>query len=359
MQKHNEHKNYDAQQIRRLIGRLNEESLPADVRAEINRLLLDERYEEQVREALTDVWEASNNEEFSDEYRTGQIRITMEGMVRKSPDISEILNQPTARMVKPLYRRIGFRVAAVIPLLLIAGAITLSLNTDTMENDGFIAQLSEYQTTDGELEPLTFTAIDDSMSLILPDGSTIRLDKGAEVEYGHDFLENRVVTLHGDAFFSVAKMDGKPFEVHHTDKTIRVLGTEFYVREIDASTEVTLCTGSVEIAHAGQMIRLEPNQQFVTDLGGEEYTVIELSRAQIARIQRGKLEFNEISLDEALMMTGEFFDVEINVGRVSGTVRFSCSVHDTLEDVLFMLQIASGNAFDYTIEEDKVTIQAR
>lgn len=369
MQKHDEHKDYEAGEIKRLIGLLNsEEELPDEVRDEIDRLMLDERYEDQVIEALEVVWEESKKFVFTPEQAKIEKQITLRGIAKKCPNFpvkpaTEVQPGKTTKSSiqrRPLSRRLAFRVAAVVlPLLMVAGAVTLLLEPDHADTNGFFARLTGNQTPAAPSEPLVFEASGDTTTLTLPDGSAVRLDAGARLEYLPDFLENRAVTLTGSAFFTVAKMEGKPFEVSHQEKTIRVLGTEFYVKEKETATEVTLCTGSVEIAHAGRTTRLEPNQRYVTELHGSEFSVVELTETQIARIRHGRLHLRGEALTDALRQAGEFFETELEIVSLgdSEPVWLEFGIENELEEILFVLQTLSENAFSYEINEGKVVIR--
>ncbi len=64
----------------------------------------------------------------------------------------------------------------------------------------------------------------------LEDGSVVYLNTGSSISFG--FKENeRIVQLDGEAFFEVAKDKKKPFSVTSANVQVRVLGTEFTVRD--------------------------------------------------------------------------------------------------------------------------------
>ena len=200
----------------------------------------------------------------------------------------------------------------------------------------------------------------ESRQVALPDGSMIRLEKNAMLEYKMDFLRNRALTLKGDAFVSVAKYEGKTFEVQFNDMTIKVLGTEFYLSDSGIKNSVTLSRGSVEILTAGRNIRLEPNQQFILDVSMSDFTVFDLTEIQMSRILRGRVEFKEIPLNRVLASVGEFFDMNIEISGERDyrmPVRIVLEVHDKLDDVLFALREISGNGFEYQIAGSTVVVK--
>jgi transmembrane sensor len=106
-------------------------------------------------------------------------------------------------------------------------------------------------------------------SLLLPDGTRVRLNAGSHIQYDPDMLHKdaRVVTLSGEAFFDVAKDKDRPFIIHTSKIAIRVLGTAFNVKAypLDRVTETTLMGGSIELtinSKPYQMIILKPKEKF-------------------------------------------------------------------------------------------------
>jgi transmembrane sensor len=80
----------------------------------------------------------------------------------------------------------------------------------------------------------------------LPDGSKIWLNENSSVRYAADF-QKRNVTLKGEAFFEVARMEDSPFKISSGGATTRVLGTSFNIRAYpkEAQVELTVKTGKV------------------------------------------------------------------------------------------------------------------
>lgn len=94
-------------------------------------------------------------------------------------------------------------------------------------------------------------------TVTLPDGSVAELNSGSQLTYTRGFQSlpfvqatTRTVTLHGEAFFEVAR-DGRPFVVETFNTKVEVLGTSFNVKaRPDASggaTQVTVATGRVRV----------------------------------------------------------------------------------------------------------------
>ena len=87
-------------------------------------------------------------------------------------------------------------------------------------------------------------------SLILPDGSKVRLNAASSVKYSPKFSgDRREVLLEGEAFFDVVKNPEKPFIVKTRDIDVKVFGTSFNVSAYpdDTFTETTVVTGLVGV----------------------------------------------------------------------------------------------------------------
>ncbi|MBO9731187.1 MAG: FecR family protein [Chitinophaga sp.] len=104
----------------------------------------------------------------------------------------------------------------------------------------------------------------------LPDGTEVWLNGGSRLTYNPDMnnLDNREVTLEGEAFFDVAKNATKPFYIRTAKMGIKVLGTSFNVKAYteDQTSEATLITGAVEVTLNDGLernVKLLPNQKIV------------------------------------------------------------------------------------------------
>lgn len=103
----------------------------------------------------------------------------------------------------------------------------------------------------------------------LPDGTLVRLNNDSKISYEIDMqnMDQRDVSLIGEAFFKVAHDKERPFVVKTSKIAIKVLGTEFNVKEYpgDRESETTLLKGSIELTVNGrsdQKFVLKPSEKF-------------------------------------------------------------------------------------------------
>ncbi|MBI4625965.1 MAG: FecR domain-containing protein [Verrucomicrobia bacterium] len=82
---------------------------------------------------------------------------------------------------------------------------------------------------------------------LLEDGSTIDLNRGAEVDVRFSAAERRVTLVRGEAHFSVRTNPSRPFIVQAERVEIRAVGTAFDVRLAAKSVEVLVTEGRVQV----------------------------------------------------------------------------------------------------------------
>ncbi len=103
-----------------------------------------------------------------------------------------------------------------------------------------------------EIQQLTTT--DTLIEKVLPDGSTVWLNKQSQLSFPTTFsTKERVVQLNGEAFFKVTKHPNQPFIVQLPNSEIKVLGTAFNVRAYpeETTTVVEVAEGKVAFKAVG------------------------------------------------------------------------------------------------------------
>lgn len=194
----------------------------------------------------------------------------------------------------PALRR--YAVAALI--LLAAGAIVWQADGLSYLDD------QTYQTAHGQTR-----AVD------LADGSRLELntDSEARVHYARHGREIRL--LRGQAVFTVAHGDPRPFEVFAGQGKIRDIGTQFDVRHVAEGIAVAVLDGEVEVAgtptarsvavHRGEKIGYRPS--------GELTPVQPIDISNYSAWREGKLVFRARPLREVLEELGRYHRATVTV----------------------------------------------
>jgi transmembrane sensor len=148
-----------------------------------------------------------------------------------------IENEELNQQQMPVTRRIStgnfLRLAAVALLILAIGIPVLYYS---LTGPGGEEGLYKYNSPEGTL------------TVSLPDGSRVFLNKGAQLQYNDAVEQQREVTLKGEGYFDVAADQDRPFLVNAGKVTLTVLGTSFNVREEEnSSVEIFVESGSVKV----------------------------------------------------------------------------------------------------------------
>ena len=121
------------------------------------------------------------------------------------------------------------------------------------------------------------------------------------------------MTICGEAYFKVAKQEGKPFIVHTERGSITVWGTEFnvkaYANEEDFTT--TLVTGSVSCTlPSGEEISLQPQEQLVYK-PGKTPVVQKIDPLLACGWKDGLFVFKNKRLEEITQQIVRWFDIQV------------------------------------------------
>ena len=303
------------------------------------RELKDEAY----RELFFDTVEARQPDDWAYE-SLARLKKTM-GTIPETATVRLLPEQPMPVKRVPIHKRMAFRIAAVlIPLLVIAGAIFLTVEREAEQPLNLIAVVASIQE-----------------EIALPDGSVVRLKPGGRLEYREDFATDRLVTLQGEAFFSVTGRNGAPFRVETGKLTITVLGTEFNVKAYTGDREevVSLASGKVEMESEDHTVHsLSPSEQYVYDRTTGEGYIEPFDPESLHLTYLDKLHLDGLPLHRALEAIGQFKGAVILIDAgvpADRTVRTTFTEEDSLEEILSIVQTLT-DAFDYRMEENVVRV---
>ena len=246
----------------------------------------------------------------------------MDEPIRQADKLSKQLRKNRAR--QHWKRQIllpALSVAAILAIVVVAPTV-LSRNDVPISYE---AQLNV---------PLIFkTAKGEHQTHSLEDGSVITLNTDSYLEV--DFTEGQrdIRLLKGEALFSVAHDEQRPFLVFANDGIVRAVGTEFSVHITDLAMEVIVSEGSVELSTlkptkpATSTTEAPPNVAKVASLGiikAGHSAQIKNAQASIANVSDemidaelswrvGRLDFMGEGLEEALAEYTRYTDVNIKI----------------------------------------------
>jgi ferric-dicitrate binding protein FerR (iron transport regulator) len=237
--------------------------------------------------------------------------------------------------------KIWTRVAAVIAFL--GFGYWLFLNPSASET----SMATVFQTTENQRKEVQ-----------LPDGSTVWLNENTTLRFVDSAsINERWVSLEGEAFFDVERNEQKPFTIHAGESVTTVLGTSFNVRAYPQETivEVTVESGKVKLEN-----KVEEDVQLVAGKSG-----IYNQKSKKVRIRESKLEnanawrtkkltFSHAPLNEIAATLERYFDTKIifkdpELGKCTVNLE---EQEAKLDDILFIFKITN----DLIIERTDSTI---
>lgn len=193
---------------------------------------------------------------------------------------------------------------------------------------------------------------------VLPDGSTVWLNSNSSLSYPVRFGKTREVSLEGEAYFKVEKQQGRSFIVHAKGSDVEVLGTEFDVEAYptDDLVRTTLLKGSVRFAvpsdgPAPSTFILKPGERYTWDCTAGKVQRSAVNPSTAAAWKDGRIVLENTSLEEALRLIGNRFNVEFLI-RNSNLLSHSYTGTFTaqrLEVVLEHFKRTTNIHFDYQV----------
>lgn len=189
--------------------------------------------------------------------------------------------------------------------------------------------------------------------VVLPDHSTITIYPGASVEYTAGKKRgSRILSLKGQAFFTVRKLDDRPFIVEAYNTRIKVLGTSFFVDAIAANhTDVKVKTGKVSVTSNEKNVILTAGEQVMVT--GNSMITEPLSPTQDATESKPViLKFNKTPILKVIKILEENFNVTIRIDPAlkDNTITTVVST-DNLESILTELSYLSKCKYRKTADK--------
>lgn len=210
----------------------------------------------------------------------------------------------------------------------------------------------------------TVSTLAETRSIVLPDQTTIVLNRYSSLTYPERFREkDRKVHLKGEAYFEVSKDAAHPFKVEAGAVMVQVLGTHFNIDAYpeDIQVKTTLLEGSVAVSLIGkteERLILSPNESAVYNKEKKSLTLhTEKNAAKEIIWQDGTLLFKSEPLQEIVRELSNAFQTDIHIeGTDLQNYRMTATFSDgeTLDEILSLL--CRNQKFEYTKTNDSITI---
>lgn len=277
-----------------------------------------------------------NSEEFmkimADEWNESEKEATFvpdETMFRIKDRIDEKIKY--RNRVPFIYKAISIAAAILLPILLVF-SVYFYQQTTTM-----FAHETVFKTKEGE-----------KATIVLPDNSTVKLNYLSELRYSPgDFnKDERNIRFKGEAFFDVAKYEGKPFSVSTDNFKVRVLGTTFnlFMREGYKQAELYLKTGCVELTSFknSESVIMQPNQKALIDIETGKMDIISEENDKSDAWVNNELVFEGVSLRDVVYEIEKAYNVKIDLQYETDDLFTGTLALDDLNGALEVISYAYG-----------------
>ncbi|MNK00160.1 fec operon regulator FecR [compost metagenome] len=182
--------------------------------------------------------------------------------------------------------------------------------------------------------------------IVLPDGTKVWMNANSSLSYPSKFAgAERLVELHGEAYFEVTKNPKQPFIVKTTEQQIKVLGTHFNINayDNDRTVQTTLVEGKVEVQHQQQKMVLIPNQQAISK--GSTLSKKNVDATEYITWRDGYFTFHNATPNEIMQQLARWYDLNVRLDNSEINERFSGKINKqmNLQEILTVLQTAGLN----------------
>jgi transmembrane sensor len=209
--------------------------------------------------------------------------------------------------VRTLNYKVFYRIAAVLAIALTSAYFLFSNNITSFE-----------------------TSIAQTKSVTLPDHSQAILNAGSKLSFNEKkWAIKRDLTLEGEAFFRVKK--GQTFSVNTAAGTVKVLGTQFNVKQRKNYFEVTCYHGLVSVAYKQTAVKLPPGKTFRVINGTIE--AVEDFNAKKPSWLEQESGFDKIPLNQVIAELERQYDIKIKTEGVDTSKLFTGSFTHTNEQI--------------------------
>lgn len=329
--------------IEKIIRLFVEMKYPESLEDRVRRWIIINKNEKEQEECLEEIWD--NVEETIDM----QTLIAWNAINAK---IEGSYQSPKEKRYKSFLMRVA---AVVIPLIIISASYyiltTSNRSVDNIEDDIIQEYVSEQ-----------VIKADYQKYILLSDGSEVWLNVGGTISYPETFAKERVVTLNGEAFFSVQKDAARPFVVKTNNVDVRVLGTQFNVNAYDSRQETTviLAKGSVEVSVGRDVVQMKTNEKLTYNHHTEEVEVSGIDGYEALDWRVVNLDFNQSALHEVFHSIEQYYQVNIStVGNVDLNQLISVNLLEDADvyEAMFVIQKLSED-FRYEISGNEIRVIA-
>lgn len=186
--------------------------------------------------------------------------------------------------------------------------------------------------------------------IVLPDGSTVKLNSGSEVTYVYNSKRKvREVHFQGEGFFDVSKSK-TPFVIKMTDGVeVKVLGTSFNLKAYadDPTIQASLVEGHIELDHNNDKLTMKAGQMAEFDKRTNQLKQIDGDLSHSCGWMKNKLYMDDMSLTDVCKYLERWYNVDISIqSNLGEKIRYNGVIQEeSITDVMQALSYLSNIAY--------------
>lgn len=153
-------------------------------------------------------------------------------------------------------------------------------------------------------------------AVLLSDGTKVWLNAESSITFPTTFTQStREVNITGEVYFEVTKNQAKPFLVHVSQQTVKVLGTHFNINAYpeNEAVQTSLLEGRVAVIAGGKHVQLLPGQMSLwkQSQGGLKVNPIQDIENLLAW-KDGMFCFDNNNIAEIMQVLARWYDIEFS-----------------------------------------------
>ncbi len=195
------------------------------------------------------------------------------------------------------------------------------------------------------------TGVGEQRTVMLADGTTVKLNTNTHLSVSYSSASRHIELVRGQAFFNVARDEGRPFSVHYGDTSVLALGTQFDVYQKPGALQVTIVEGKISVSKSPEGLGSKKEEKLLAAASGDRVVqqivsaqggLSDVSKTKVNAVmawQDQKLIFDDKPLPEALAEVNRYSRRKIRLGddkltslRLSGV--FQVSQQDLVVDMI-------------------------
>jgi len=326
------------------------EATAAELR-ELEEYLATSANAQDLRQVMEEIWQTTPRQEHTDAFYRRHMEKHAAEFDWTGPDTAKKVSRPSSSF------KFFLRVACVLVGLTLTGYFIFH---ETNGQHGIKVRPAEIIAEKGTRKMMH-----------LPDGTTVWLNADSRLVYDDHMAQQatRTVNLTGEAFFDVAPDKDRPFVIHTSRISIRVLGTSFNVSAYPTGgrCEATLLSGSIELSvnhRPQQKIILKPSEKFALaedSVAGVKDNIIPISIGNHNYLKEtswkdNRLVFDSETFSELKTRLERWYNVDIKIqGERVSNYRFTgIFTTETIDQALTAMKLIKP--FNYKINNHEIII---